>query len=95
MSKLVLYWSLSNRRTYEFTDSKKKSDCKKKKKKYQKKKYEKDYFREVCSNTYLNVGLPNVNSNPECKLLDEPEKLMKDSGSKIIKCEQDIVRKDQ
>jgi len=85
-----------------FTDSKKKvtkpgtnkkQDCKQKKKKDQKKKCEKDYFREVCSNTCCNVGLAPVESNPECKLLDEPDgKFLKEDGSKKIRCEQDSAK---
>jgi len=80
-----------------FTDSskkvtkpgtKKKSDCKQKKKKDQKKKCEKDYFRDVCSNTCCNIGLPPVIPNPKCNA-QEPDKVMKDDGSKdMVECKQ-------
>ena len=46
----------------------------------------------MCSNTCCNVSLPPVKSKSECIVLDEPDKLMKYYGSKIIKCEQESMK---
>merc|ERR1712238_61696 len=62
--------------------NKKKNDCKQEKKKDQERKCENSWFRDVCSNTCCNIGLPPGISNPEACPTEEHNKVTNPGNKK-------------